>query len=257
MRCTAHDPLGAEVTGIEPAHLAYAEVTELRALLARHGVIALRGAELDDAGFLAFLRSFGPLAFTAGEPSVDGFPALNPVSNVGRSAPPKSNWHVDTSYVRAPPAYTALRAVTIPEAGGETLFANQFRAWETLPVALRAAVAGRSMTHVVTGVTPAPDEESAAAHPLGRPHPLSGEIALYLTSPARCAAIDGIPEMSDKDALVAQLIEHSTREANVYRHAWAPGDVVIWDNSAVLHRADHSGVVGDRVMHRGMVAGYA
>jgi taurine dioxygenase len=54
--------------------------------------------------------------------------------------------------------------------------------------------------------------------------------------------------------VISYLFEHSTRPDNVYRHRWRPGDVVIWDNGAVMHRADHSGVVGDRVMHRGMVA---
>ena len=56
---------------------------------------------------------------------------------------------------------------------------------------------------------------------------------------------------------VAFLIAHSTREDNLYRHRWTPGDVVMWDNGCVLHKADHDGVDGDRVMHRGMVAGYA
>ncbi len=58
-------------------------------------------------------------------------------------------------------------------------------------------------------------------------------------------------------ALVEELYAHSTRPDNVYRHQWRPGDVVMWDNGAVMHRADHDGVVGDRVMHRGMVDGYA
>ncbi len=256
MEHIALDPIGAEVSGLDPAHLDDGEVAELRGLLARHGVLALRGADLDDADFVSFLRRLGELAFTDGEPPVPGFPDLNPVSNVGRETPPKSNWHVDTSYVREPPAYTALRAVTIPEQGGETLFANQYRAWAALPAALREAVTGRTMTHVVSGVSVSADAESSAEHPLGRPHPLSGEVALYLTSPARCAAISGMtPE--EKDATVTALLAHSTREENVHRHAWRAGDVVIWDNGAVLHRADHSGVRGDRVMHRGMVAGYA
>jgi len=55
---------------------------------------------------------------------------------------------------------------------------------------------------------------------------------------------------------VAALLKHSTRDENIYRHEWAPGDVVMWDNGAVLHKADHSDVVGDRVLHRGMVADY-
>ena len=255
MRHTALEPIGAEVSDLDPTHLDASEVAELRGLLARHGVLALRGAHLDDAGFTRFLQSFGELAFTDGEPSVPGFPDLNPVSNVGRTTPPKSNWHVDTSYVREPPAYTALRAVTIPEQGGETLFANQYRAWATLPAELHEAVAGRTMTHVVTGVSVSEGAESAAEHPLGRPHPVSGEVALYLTSAARCAAISGMAPV-EKEATVNALLVHSTRADNVHRHAWRPGDVVIWDNACVLHRADHSGVRGDRVMHRGMVAGY-
>ena len=55
---------------------------------------------------------------------------------------------------------------------------------------------------------------------------------------------------------MARLLEHSTRPENTLRHAWSSGDVVMWDNAVVMHRADHSGVVGDRVMHRGMVAGH-
>ena len=56
--------------------------------------------------------------------------------------------------------------------------------------------------------------------------------------------------------MIALLFEHSTADDNIYRHAWSPGDVVMWDNACVLHRADHANVLGDRVLHRGMVAGY-
>ena len=69
------------------------------------------------------------------------------------------------------------------------------------------------------------------------------------------AAISGLAD-DEAGATITTLLEHSTRDDNVYRHAWRPGDVVVWDNGAVLHKADHSGVVGDRVMHRGMVATY-
>ncbi len=254
MQTTMLDPIGAEISEVDGARLGDDDVETLRELLARRGVLVLREAGLDDAGFLAFLRSFGTLAFTEGEPAVPGFPDLNPVSNVGRDTPPRSNWHIDTGYVPSPPAYTALRAVEIPQAGGETLFADQYRALDTLPAVLRDRVQNRTMTHVVTGVTPT-SGPSSAEHPLLRPHPLTGRQALYLDAPARCAAISGMDE-AETERTVAQLLEHSTRADNVYRHRWAPGDVVIWDNACVLHRADHSGVVGDRVMHRGMVAAH-
>ena len=86
-----------------------------------------------------------------------------------------------------------------------------------------------------------------------KPHPLTGRVALYLSTPQRCVAVSGMSQ-AESARTVASLFEHSTRAENTVRHTWSPGDVVMWDNACVLHKADHSGVVGDRVMHRGMVA---
>ncbi|WP_211348707.1 TauD/TfdA family dioxygenase [Nocardioides litoris] len=253
------DPVGVRVTGLQVADDPTAPVDALRGLLAEHGVAVLPGQVLDDDAFLAFLQGFGDLTFTQGETPLEGHPDLNVISNVGRwdsGTPPKSNFHVDTSYVRRPPAYTALRAVTVPEQGGATQFTNQYRAAETLPDDLRRRVEGRTITHVVTGVELGPDDESSADHPILRPHPVTGRETLFLTSPARCASVSGLSQ-EESDELVAALLAHSTRPDNTLDHRWAPGDLVIWDNGCVLHRADHAGVVGDRVMHRGMVGSYA
>ena len=252
------DPVGARVTDIdidiEP--LDARDIAQLRTLLADHGVIMLADQPIDDTGFVGFLKEFGPLAFTKGELHVDGHPDLNVVSNVGRATPPTSNYHVDTSYIARPPAYTALRAVTIPARGGATLFTNQYRAYDTLPDAIKARLEGRVITHVATGVELDDHDQTAALHPVFRPHPVTGRIALYLSTVKRCAAISGMDD-DETAQTVADLLAHSTRDENTYRHAWAPGDIVMWDNSAVLHKADHVDVVGDRVMHRGMVDGYA
>ncbi|MEQ3554417.1 TauD/TfdA family dioxygenase [Pseudonocardia nematodicida] len=253
MEHVALHPVGATVTGVS---LSDADHDALVGLLAEHGVLVLPGQhDAGDTAFLDFLRGFGELTFTTGETPVPGFPDLNVISNVGRSTPPKSSFHVDTSYVARPPAYTALRAVSVPRHGGATQFSNQYRAYDTLPDGLRARLAGRTIRHVVTGLS-AEDAgtETEAEHPVFRRHPVSGRTALYLSTPARCVAISG---MSDAESAqtVQQLFAHSTRDGNVLRHAWSPGDVVIWDNACVLHRADHAGVVGDRVMHRGMIAG--
>jgi taurine dioxygenase len=250
-------PVGAELTGLAPRDLGALDPTTVEAirdLLADRGVVVLRDAPLDDDAFLAFLSRFGALTFTQGETPVPGFPDLNVISNVGRTTPPRSTFHVDTSYVRVPPAYTALRAVSIPERGGQTLFTNQYRAYATLPAEVREHLEGRTIRHVVTGVDPGPGEETEAEHPVFRPHPRSGRIALYLTTPARCAGISGMTP-DEAQETIAFLYAHSTAEENTLRHSWAPGDVVMWDNACVLHRADHADVVGDRVMHRGMVAG--
>ena len=256
MRTRILDPLGVEVTELPLTAVDAATVTRLRRLLADHGVVVLPGQDVDDAAFRSFLRAFGPLAFTVGETAVPGFPDLNVVSNVGRTTPPRSQFHVDTSYVRQPPAYTALRAVQIPRRGGETVFSDQYRACETLPADVRERLRGRTIRHVVTGLELGEDDETSAEHPVFRPHPLSGRTALYLSTPQRCAAISGI-DATETRAVVDFLVAHSTRADNLYRHRWSPGDVVMWDNGCVMHKADHGDVDGDRVMHRGMVAGYA
>ena len=248
------NPVGVAISELSLRDLDAALVAQLKGLLAQHGVLIARGQHVDDAAFVAFLRAFGELTFTKGETPAPGFPDLNVVSNVGRTTPPRSTFHVDTSYVRCPPAYTALRAVEIPARGGETLFTNQYRAFDTLPAEVRKRLAGRTIEHVMTGLELGDDDETAAEHPVFCEHPISGRTALYISTPARCAAISGIPP-AEGEEVIAFLFEHATDAANTYRHAWAPGDVVMWDNACVLHRGDHADVVGDRVMHRGMVAG--
>ncbi len=246
-------PVGATLTGLRVDTLDASTAATMRCLLGEHGVVVLPGQRTDDASFLRFLRSIGPTMFTVGETPVPGQPDLNVVSNIGRTRPPRSSFHTDTSYVRRPPAFTALRAVVVPDRGGQTLFTDQYAAYETLPADIRREVHGRCITHVMTGLELGSDAETSAAHPIVNVHPTSGRTYLYLSTPQRCAHISGMSP-ARAAGMVEFLFSHSTRVDNIYRHTWAPGDVVIWDNRCVLHRADHAGVLGDRVMHRGMVA---
>lgn len=253
MRVTPLTPLGVVVDGITVDALPTDQVAQMRLLLAEHGVAVMPGQHVDDAAFTRFLRSFGDIVFTKGETPVPGHPDLNVVTNVGRREPPRSTFHVDTSYIRRPPAYTALAAFEVPDEGGRTLFSNQYRAHDSLSDGLWRDLVGRTIEHVVTGVELDDDDERSARHPVFREHPITGRTSLYLTAPARCASVSGMPQQ-EADAVVRYLFAYSTRPDNVLGHAWAPGDVVIWDNRCVMHRADHDGVVGRRTMHRGMVA---
>jgi taurine dioxygenase len=250
------EPVGIEVTHTSVCDITDAEVHRLRHLLAEHGVAVLRDQAIDDDQFVAFLGRFGQPVFTIGEQPVPSHAELNIVSNARRSTPPRSVFHVDTSYVRRPPAYTALRAVQVPATGGDTLFTNQYRAYRTLSDDLQQRLAGRTVTHVVTGVDPGERQDHSAEHPIFRRHPLSGRVALYLSTPQRCVAISGM-DAADGQRMIQALHAHSTAPDNVYRHRWRPGDVVMWDNGCVMHKADHHEVRGDRVLHRGMVDGYA
>jgi taurine dioxygenase len=250
---TILSPIGIELTDLEVSEVTRESAIFMQALLATHGVLVLRRQKVDDGGFVDLLSRFGRLQFSKGEQPLTGFPDLNLISNVGRRVPPRSVFHVDTSYVSRPPAYTALRAVDIPAQGGETLFTNQSRAYETVPESVRFDLKDRTITHVMTGLDLGADDEVAADHQALRRHPISQRIALYISTPERCVAISDMPD-AEARTMIKFLYDHSTTADNVYRHKWAAGDVVMWDNRCVLHRGDHSGVVGDRVLHRGMVA---
>lgn len=250
------DPIGALVEDLPLNEVTAQSIEVLRHLLADRGVVVFPNQDIDDATFVAFLRQFGDLAFSQGETPVASCPDLNLISNVGRSTPPRSVFHVDTSYVREPPAYTALRAVQIPTQGGQTLFTDQYRAYDTLPDDIRQRLQGRTIRHVMTGLAVSDGVETEAEHPVFRRHPVSGRTALYLSTPERCVSISGM-DTAEGAEMIEFLYLHSTTDHNTYRHTWSARDVVMWDNGCVLHRADHAGVVGDRVMHRGMVAHYA
>lgn len=243
-------PFGAAITGIDCADAAL-DAAAIGLLIARHRVVVFRNQTIDDDGFVQFLSALGPLTFTEGEIAVPGAPMLNIVTNVGRATPPVSRFHTDTSYVAAPPSFTALRPVELPSRGGATLFTDQVRAAADLPPRLASCLAGRRVLHRCTGLEGIDEERW---QPLFRRHPLTGETALYLSTPARCVAIEGVaPPLARR--LVAHLYRRSQRPKNVYRHHWQPGDILVWDNRVTMHRADHGGTSGARTLHRGMVAG--
>ncbi|MEM6328999.1 MAG: TauD/TfdA family dioxygenase [Planctomycetota bacterium] len=246
-------PFGFELQGHDLAELSDAGVAQLRRTLAAAGVVVARGQAMDDAGFAQLLSRLGPSMTTTGETPVPGRPTLNVVTNVGRTRRPRSVYHSDTSYAARPPAFTALRAVTVPKQGGETLFVCQYDALRHLPPPVRRAIEGVRVLHRASGIALGA-ELTKSWHPMVRLNPDSGRPALFLSTPARCVALPGVPAPRAR-RLLRLLYHHSTRRGPVYRHRWRAGDVVLWDNRCTLHRADHSAVDGDRTLHRGMVRG--
>jgi len=244
-------PFGAKISGVSIADADRDLAADVAALVVRHRVVVLENQPDSDAAFVRFLRLMGPLMFTDGEIPVDGAPDLNVVSNIGRKEPPRSVFHTDTSYVAQPPAFSALRAVCLPDRGGETLFSDQVRAASELPSAVRDWLADRRVSHEATD--PAGNTHKVS-HPLLRSHPDTDETALYLSTPARCTGLTEVDEAESR-RIIDILYRRSIRPAHLYRHRWQRGDVVIWDNRTTMHRADHGNVEGDRVLHRGMVRG--
>jgi len=152
-------------------------------------------------------------------------------------------WHTDSCFKDPPALASVLSARVISPVGGETEFASLRRAWERLPVALRARLAGayawHDYAHSRGKIAPhlASDREKAALPPvrwrIRWRNPVNGRDSLYLAS--HTYAIEGMPEEEGR-ALIADLIDRATAAEYTYLHRWQPGDVIMWDNRCVLHR---------------------
>lgn len=224
----------------------------------RRGFAALADAALAPGELQRLAASLGEPMFTPGERSHPDHEHVFVVTNRGRTTPPRSVFHSDTSYVERPPSFTLLAGVEIPDAGGETVFVDQFAAWERAPATLRRALADVAFLHVASRV---PDPAAAGAgawHPVARRHPTSGRTALYVSARERLVAARRggvvLPE-AEARALIDAAHEQASRAVAAERHAWRPGDLLVTDNRSTLHAADHSAVVGTRTLHRVMVRG--
>jgi taurine dioxygenase len=246
-------PFGIEVSKLVITEVDDEDLVFLKHAIVNNGLLIFRKQVVSDADFVAFLSRLGSMTFTVGETPVSNCPVLNVVSNIGRDRPPRSVFHTDTSYVAKPPAFTALRALTIPAVGGDTLFSDQYRAYKTLPSIVKKQLADVQVLHVMSGLVLDDRQETQSWHPLFLRHPISDRLALFLSTPERCQAISGMA-IDQAPQVLRVLYQHSIRHYRLYRHRWQPGDIVIWDNRCTMHRADHSLVTGDRLLHRGMVS---
>jgi taurine dioxygenase len=233
-----------------------------------HQVLAFPDQALTLADLERFAASIGPFGPDPYFESVAGHPH---VAQVKREADETStlfadNWHSDWSFLASPPAATLLYGDVIPPHGGDTLFANQYAAWEALPAAMQRLLqdkqgvhsarrgysrqgrygeqdAGRSMAIKF--------DDSALAtqlHPVARRHPETGRLALFV-SPGYTIGIAGMPD-DEGAALLAELFAHQAQAEFVYRHVWSPGMLVLWDNRCLVHAATGGYAGHRRLLHR-------
>jgi alpha-ketoglutarate-dependent 2,4-dichlorophenoxyacetate dioxygenase len=276
MQITPLHPLfAASVTGLDLRRgITPEQATALRAALDLHSVLVLPGQDIDDAAQIAFSTTFGPLEETRPGAAGAGSPliVLTNIGPDGAIAPPTDrqvlnnlanrSWHHDSSFKPIPARASALSAREIPSRGGETEFASMRAAWAALPGALRAAARGRVAIHDFhwSRSRVAPDlvtEAERIQHPPVRQAMVLEENphgpALYLGAHAR--SVEGM-EPSEGRALIDRLMELATQPRFVHRHAWAPHDLVVWDNRAVLHRATPFDSAAERrLMVRTTIAG--
>lgn len=259
--------LGAEVQGVELARpLAPDVVAEIRQALLAHLVIFFRGQQLGPAELLAFAEQFGR---PAEYPQMQGLPGYPRVIAVTKLEHERVNfggvWHSDTTYLDRPPMGSVLYAVEVPPYGGDTLFANQYLAYETLSGGLKTTLAG------LVGVNSSAKAEIsrtredrlreagvelkvlAGTHPVVRTHPETGRQALYVNA-AHTTHFQGWT-IEESRPLLDFLFAHQVRPEFTCRFRWQPGSLAFWDNRCAQHNPvnDYHGF--RRVMHRVTLAG--
>jgi taurine dioxygenase len=270
--------LGADVSGIDLRQpIAADDLKVLTKAWADHLVLRFRGQRLTDPELLAFSRNLGELDKPGpnpyGKPFLGEFPEINVISNVKENGVPIGNlgdgeaiWHCDMSYIDTPPRGAMLHALELPEAGGDTEWANMYLAYEGLPEYLRKAIAGRRAIHDSTynsagmmrkGMKEVTDPREApgARHPLVIQHPITGRAALYLGR-RRNSYIVGLP-LDESESLLDELWAQATRPEITFRQQWQLYDLMLWDNAATLHRRDSFDPHARRVMHRTQIKGGA
>jgi taurine dioxygenase len=259
--------LGAEIEGVDMAQDLEAEiVSEVRHALLDHLVIFLRDQKVTPAQQLAFARKFGePIEY----PQLKGLPDYPMITPVVKLEHERNNfggiWHSDTTYLAIPPMGSMLLAREVPPYGGDTLFANQYLAHETLSDGLKKTLDGLIgvSSSAKADVTKTREDRMKAVgaelkvltaeHPIVRTHPETGRKALY-TSVAHTSHFKGWTERESLP-LLELLWAHQTRPEFTCRFQWRVGSLAFWDNRAAMHNPinDYHGF--RRVMHRITLAG--
>ena len=246
---------GAEILGVDLSNdLDAAAFAPIQAALDEYGVIVLRDQTITPEQQIALSRNFGTLEvnFHAKRFGISGNPEIYAVSNIVEQGEPigtrraGETWHTDMSYAKHPAKVTLLYAVEVPVlhglALGDTAFANTAVAWDALPEPMRDEVRDLKGIFDFRGrkrSSPVSAEDIAryppVEHPIVRAHPRTGRKSLYIAR-EDCTGIVGKDEPAAL-ALIEALADHIVRPAFVYQHRWRVGDVVVWDNCTVQHRA--------------------
>lgn len=250
------DGFAAIVSGVDLATVAGGPLADqVRDLHRDYPVLAFADQVLDATAFAGFSRVFGDLEIDEhlpqfAHPDHREVIILSNVDAEGRPDPESagrgSAWHADSTYKPNPCAHTLLYALEIPDHGGGTLFADMYKAYDTLPEDIKRAIDGRSARHLFGsgpaegGVAPLKEDQQdllpAVEQPVVICHPETGRQALRV-NPLHTVDIIGL-KRSESDALLKAIFDHATKPEFIYHHHWRVGQVVIWDQRCTLHRAE-------------------
>lgn len=246
--------VGAQVTGVDLGKPLDDETfAAVHKAFLHHLVLVFREQEISPEAHLDFARRWGTVLVHPYVPSIDGYEG---VMKVYDPVPITQQWHADITYAKRPPMLSILVARTLPPVGGDTMFANQYLAFETLSPRLQELLSTLRAVHQGTslaaqqGLT---EDEVRATHPVVRTHPETGRRSLFVNVDYT-KHFEGMT-VEESEPLLHFLYRHASRAELTFRHRWADGDVLMWDNRAVQHA-----VVGDvggaeRVLHRVTIEG--
>ena len=267
---------GAAITGLDLAHpLPPETLTEVKQAWSDHSVVYFPEQPLEHEQLEAFTEQIGDFGF---DPFIEAMPQHPHILELRREATEKTNnfgaaWHSDWSFQEMPPSATILHAKVIPPVGGDTLYADCYRAFDALSPTMQKLLLNLNCIHsAALAYSPrgllaadphedqrsmqihyADEAEKTCLHPLVRKHPVSGRLALYV-NPVYTTAIDGMT-VEESYLLLSWLYEHIQKDEFVYRHHWQANMLTMWDNRCCNHYAD-GGYDGHlRVLHRTTVRG--
>ena len=263
--------LGAEIGGVDVAgDLDDTVIGAIRRALLDHGVIFFRDQKLDAARHKAFTRRFGEIFR---HPNYQGVSVDPEIVDIRREPGDKKivgeDWHTDTTMVAEPPLGAILYAIEVPPYGGDTLFANQYLAYETLSDGLKRTLEGLRAVHsdrMVAGPRAAMNaqrstkvredadwRETISVHPVVRTHPETGRKLLFVNR-SYTVGFEGWTEAESKP-LLDYLMEHGPRPEFTCRFRWANGSIAFWDNRSTKHLAVHDAGPFRRIMRRTQIVG--
>jgi alpha-ketoglutarate-dependent taurine dioxygenase len=267
-RCDA--TLGAVITDVCVEQLDDDRWTAIERAFHDHAVLVFPGQHLTHEAQVAFARRFGAIEHIVGD---RGWVSITNVDGRGHVRPPDGpqmeivrgnmGWHTDSSYKPLAAKASMLSAHVVPSSGGETEWADMRDAHDALDEHTRAAIARLSAHHSLAysqaragfadrSFAYGFDDERPPLRPLVKMHPATGRPALFIGRHAH--AVPGLsPE--DSEELLDRLLDHACRSPRILRHRWQVGDLVVWDNRCVLHRARPWDLREPRTMVHTRVAG--
>jgi len=268
---------GAEITGLDISKpLSPSQLVAIKQAWADHAVVWFPDQPLTHDELEAFTLQIGPFGHDPFIAPMEGRPHI---LELRREPDEKARnfgagWHSDWSFQEEPPAATLLHSKVTPPVGGDTLYADCYRAYDALSDRMKAMLDGLNAIHTAAlpygtkglfaqeqaqngdrrmKIIVSEEADKTFPHPLVRTHPVTNRKALYV-SPVYTMGIEGMTR-EESAAILGFLYTHMTKDEFVYRHKWQPNMLTMWDNRCTLHFAD-GGYDGHlRVMHRTTVAG--